>query len=189
MNLAEKLAAIYLRLNGFLFLDQFTVFTGGQHNHIDLVGLRAANSEEVVDQTTLPVDEKLFSVLTEIRGECAKTTTVGIAAEVRTNTNRDLPCSEHLSYATRFLGGTRVTPMAFFDGQHQVRRSGEAIDVSLSHAGDWLVERFEKMDHPGFNLTKEGSWNLSEPFLAELLCLRKLGMLSNPRGETRGASR
>jgi len=181
MNLAEKLAASYLRLNGFLFLDQFTVFTGRQHNHIDLVGLRAANSKEVIGQTTLPVDEKLFSVLTEIRGECAKTTTVAIAAEVRTNTNRDLPCSDHLGYATHFLGGTLVTPMAFFEGQHQVVINDEAIDVSLSHAGHWLVERFEAMDRLELNLTKEGSWNLSEPFLAELLCLRKLGMLSNPR--------
>ena len=42
MNTAEKIAVMYLRLNGFLLLPHFTVFDGNYQNHINLIGLRAA---------------------------------------------------------------------------------------------------------------------------------------------------
>lgn len=43
MNMAEKIAATYLRLNGFLVLLQFTVFIDGEHGHVDRP-TRMANS-------------------------------------------------------------------------------------------------------------------------------------------------
>jgi hypothetical protein len=51
MNGPEKIAAAYLRLNGFLLLPQFTIFDGQRHNHIDLVGVRCAASVEKVRRT------------------------------------------------------------------------------------------------------------------------------------------
>jgi hypothetical protein len=41
LNLAEKIARAYLRLNGFPQLPHFTVFSGGEHGHVDLIGIRA----------------------------------------------------------------------------------------------------------------------------------------------------
>jgi hypothetical protein len=37
----------YLRLNGFLLLPHLTVLAGGQHGHVDIIGLRATGSAEV----------------------------------------------------------------------------------------------------------------------------------------------
>lgn len=48
MHLTEKLAGTYQRLNGFLSVPNFIVFGGRQHNHIDLLGLRAPASTEKV---------------------------------------------------------------------------------------------------------------------------------------------
>ncbi len=63
MNAAEKIAASYLRLNGFLLLPHFTVFEGGYHGHVDIVGLRAAGSKEVGGGLTFPTDDKLFAAI------------------------------------------------------------------------------------------------------------------------------
>lgn len=35
MNLAEKIAGTYFRLNEFLTLSHFTAFDGNQHNHLN----------------------------------------------------------------------------------------------------------------------------------------------------------
>jgi hypothetical protein len=48
-NIDEKIAATYLRLNGFLLLPHFTAFIsienkGKYHRHIDLLGFFAPNA-------------------------------------------------------------------------------------------------------------------------------------------------
>ena len=63
MNPAERLAATYLRLNGFLLLPQFTSFGGGYHNHVDLLGLRAPGSVERVGTIEFPVDGAFFAAI------------------------------------------------------------------------------------------------------------------------------
>ena len=60
MNATEKLAATYLRLNGFLLLPHFTIFTGRQHSHFDLIGLHPMNGAEIGGRLQLPKDENLF---------------------------------------------------------------------------------------------------------------------------------
>ena len=45
MNAAEKIAATYLRLNGFLLVPQFTVFEGDRHSHVDLVSIETRREE------------------------------------------------------------------------------------------------------------------------------------------------
>jgi len=63
MNMSEKIAATYLRLNGFLLLPQFTVFIDGEHGHVDLVGLRAKGSSEESAGLTFLIDDKFFNAI------------------------------------------------------------------------------------------------------------------------------
>lgn len=181
MNLAEKLAATYLRLNGFLLLPHFTVFTGRQHSHLDLVAMRAANSIERVGEFCLPVDDALFTALTDLRQSQAQTSFVGVAAEVRTNQDRDPPKAEHIAYIEQFLGGLPVSRLAFFEGTHAISRCGNVLDIGMRYAGLWIQSRIDQMDAQKLKLTKTGSWTWSESFLADLLTLRACGLLTNDR--------
>jgi hypothetical protein len=176
MNVAENLASAYLRLNGFLLLSHFTVFTGGGHNHVDLIGLRAPNSQERVNGTQLALDEALFNALSALRGDNSKSALVAIAAEVRTNAQRDVPTLEHVDYVRAFFGGVPVvTRFSFYDMAKTIVLTADGLDIGLSHTGHWIQWRIDSMH--GQRLTKEGSWNLSDPFLADLLALRELGLL------------
>ena len=157
MNLAEKLACAYLRLNGFLTLPHFTVFDGDQHNHLDLVALRAANSKEVVHGVTLPTDERLFEGLTALIGQDSKSIVLGVLAEVRTNDDRKQPSEAHRGYAKRFLGDTRVASIAFYECPLGISQNGNVLDVGMRYAGLWIQHRIERMNKENFNLTKAGS--------------------------------
>ncbi len=183
MNLAEKLAATYLRLNGFLVIPHFTAFDGRQHNHIDIVGLRAPRSQEVVGSMTLPTDDKLFNNISNLIGRSSREVPLGIAVEARTNENRDEASDEHISYVSKFLGGIPVIRLAFFDGEHTVHQSNQCIDVGLNYAGLWIQGRIDWMLAPerNFKLTKTGSWNWSESFLSDFLGLRKFDLLTSNR--------
>lgn len=183
MNLAEKLAVTYLRLNGFLALPQFTVFDGRQHNHIDIVAFRAPNSQEVVGGVTLLTDETLFDALSVLVGAPSRTVPLGIAAEVKTKGDRDEPSDAHIAYVGRFLGGVPVTRIAFFDGQHTIEQNGDVLDIGMRYAGLWIQRRIDWMLGPEqkIRLTKTGSWNLSESFLSDILALRQYGLLTNDR--------
>jgi hypothetical protein len=176
MNLAEKLVATYLRLNGFFVLSQFTVFTGRQHNHIDLIGLRAANSEEIIGEHILPVDEKLFTSLAKLADKDVKASIISIAAEVRTNNIRNSPDQDHVSYVKRFVGDLDVYSLAFFDESSDIKINGDVIDIGMQYVGAWIIERIGEMESLP-NLKKTGSWNLSEDFLGDFLALYKLKLL------------
>lgn len=183
MNLAEKLAATYLRLNGFLVLPRFTAFDGTQHNHIDIVAYRAPNSQEKVGDIPLLTDDLFFEELTSLVGPPARTVPLGIAAEVRTNDDRDEPSDAHIAYVGRFLGGQLVTRLAFFDRQDTIQRNGNALDISIRYAGLWIQRRIDWMleMEQNIRLTKTGSWNWSESFLSDFLALRQHGLLTNDR--------
>ena len=177
MNLAEKLAATYLRLNGFLLLPHFTGFTGQQHNHIDLIGLRAANSKEQVGEFTMPIDNELFNVLTRSRGHDALTSIIGVAAEARTNKCRNAPSDEHIHYIQNFFGGITVSRLAFYEGSHTISQNGNVLDIGMHYTGIWIQRRIDQMNE--LRLTKTGSWNWSESFLSDLLAMRALNLLKN----------
>lgn len=183
MNLAEKLAGTYLRLNGFLALAQFTAFDGKQHNHIDIVAFRAPNSQELVDGIPLITDDLLFDSLSDLVGYPSRTAALGIAAEVRTNEDRDEPSDAHIEYVGHFLGGLPIIRLAFFDGPHAIQKNGNALDIGMRYTGLWIQRRIDWMLEPEqkFRLTKTGSWNLSESFLSDFLALRQYGLLTNDR--------
>jgi hypothetical protein len=181
MNLAEKLAGTYLRLNGFLTLLHFTAFDGNQHNHIDLVALRAPKSQEVVGNTTLLTDDLLFDTFSALIGRPSRTVALGVAAEVRTNVDRDEPSEAHINYVGQFLGGIPVTRLAFYEGSHSVIQNGQTLDIGVRYAGLWIQRRIDWMHEHKFKLSKTGSWNLSEGFLSDFLALRKFGLLTSDR--------
>lgn len=180
MPITEKLTAAYLRLNGFLVLSHFTTYVG-QHNHIDLVGIRMPGSAEVVDgKTRLLTDDRLVKVIEDICRDCIDERPVGIVAEVRTNTQRDDPDKEHLSYVQQFLGGAEVVPISVFDMHYDehltLKRDGDQIIMSHDYVWDWILERIEWMNKVE-GLNKSGSWCWSEDFLADILTLHAKGYL------------
>jgi hypothetical protein len=181
MNLAEKLAGTYLRLNGFLTLPHFTAFDGNQHNHIDLVAFRAPNSQEVVGDITLLTDDLLFDAFSALIGRRSRSVALGVAAEVRTNTARDEPSEAHIDYVGHFLGAIPVIRLAFYEGLHGVIQNGQTLDIGMRYAGLWIQRRIDWMLEHKFKLSKTGSWNLSEAFLSDFLALRRYGLLTNDR--------
>ncbi|MDQ2946128.1 MAG: hypothetical protein M3Y27_09335 [Acidobacteriota bacterium] len=186
MNLAEKLAETYLRLNGFLLLPHFTTFMGKSHNHVDFVGLRVAGSQEIAFNQVLLTDKNLFKALSlEIKGE-AEATTIGMIAEVRTNEKRDEISQQQVRYVQAFLGGLRPVKFTFFSTAKTVQRDGNGIAIGLLYAEKWINARITWMESP-LPMSKIASWALSEDALADILARRRLAG-KKPRRSTRIAS-
>jgi hypothetical protein len=143
MNLAEKIAATYLRLNGFLLLPHFTVFGGGYHGHVDVLGLRAGGSKELAGVLTFPTDDKFFGAVPHRITESARDTSLGLVAEVRTNDSRDRPHPNQLDYVRAFLGNVPVVPVAFFESKTEPVWREECLEVGNAYAIRWIVQRIQ----------------------------------------------
>ncbi len=179
MNTAEKIAYTYLRLNGFLLLPQYTVFDGKSHNHIDLIGLRSANSREEVNGYTFPLDNDLFE-LTKNIVENPLEARLGVIAEVKTNHARDEISEAHQQYAERFLGDIEAIVKLRFRESDAVRINDDGvIEVPVPYAFNWIIQRIESMKDNTGSLTKMGSWTWSDEFLADVLVLAKYGFLKS----------
>jgi hypothetical protein len=174
VNTAEKIAATYLRLNGFLLLPHFTVFDGNEHNHIDLIALRAAHSAERVGELKLPVDELFFSLVSKHLDVDAFTVSFAIIAEVRTNKDRDIPSPAHIQYAMNFLGSVPSMPVSFAKDQTGLKPDPSGLRIGNAYAMQWILQRIKWMDSQKMHLTKTGSWAWSEDFLSDILVLRDL---------------
>jgi hypothetical protein len=179
MNTAEKIAYTYLRLNGFLLLPQFTVFDGRSHNHIDLIGLRSANSREEVNGYTFPLDGNFFSLAEKIVKSPLETQ-LGVIAEVKTNDDRDEISGGHQQYAKSFLGEIEAIVKLRFrlSSSIQIDEDG-VIQVPVEYAFNWIITRIESMKDNTGSLTKMGSWTWSDEFLADVLVLTKYGFLKS----------
>ena len=179
MNTAEKLAATYLRLNGFLLLPHFTIFTGNDHNHVDVVGFRPANSSEIAFGDSLPRDKVFSDQLSNELGNDSNCIPVGVIGESRSNLNRDRISAEHVDYVSSFLGGVKPVRVAFCQARTKIRRDERGLRVSLRYAYDWIQERITDLEQRWRGqrrLSKTGSWELSEEFLADLLWLRRINV-------------
>jgi hypothetical protein len=178
MNMAEKIAATYLRLNGFLLLPQFTVFIGGDHGHVDLVGLRAKGSKEESAGLTFPIDDKFFDSIDLLVCENPLDEFLGLVGEVKTNRRIDQPKDQQVTYVRPFLGNVPIVPVAFSEGSKEPRWEDECLHVGNAYALEWVFERASWMNGNVQALTKTGSWNLSEDALSEILVLgRALGRI------------
>jgi hypothetical protein len=183
MNTAEKIAATYLRLNGFLLLPHFTVLAGGQHGHVDLVGLRAACSAEVSRDVTFPVDAKFFDVVGESDAyQDPRDRFLGVVAEVRTNIKVIHPDLADLDYVQKFLGGVPIVPVAFSDSAEGPSWSKGSVEIGNMYALDWIIDRIEWIENHHEPLKKTGSWTWSEDALADLLVLHQYGALRHGGG-------
>ncbi len=183
MNTPEKIAATYLRLNGFLLLQHFTIFTDRYPNHVDLIGYRAGGSEEVVSGIPLKPDDEFFEYVKGLRKEICKASPIGIIVQVSANT-RKLPKFHrgHESYVKKFFG-EKIKPVRiiFQDQQNKFDKQGAtkmSVCISLKHSFEWIQRRIQDVKPPKFY--KEGSWELSEEFLADILLLHRLGVLKSP---------
>lgn len=180
MNLAEKIAAAYLRLNGFLLLPHFTVFDGVCHGHVDLVGLRAPGSKEESGGITFPVDDKFFGAIKANVCTNPRDSLLGVVAEVRTNRSVDEPKVEQQDYVTVFLGGASVVPVAFFESMAEPIWPDRCLKVGNVYALKWIIERIQFMDKNHRKLTKSGSWPWSDDALADLMVLHRYGAVGLP---------
>lgn len=175
MNAAEKIAATYLRLNGFLLAPRFTVFGGGQHNHIDLVGLRGPGSNEVVNGHRLPTNDAFFDAIPNHVCADPRNRALGMIAEVRTNDRRDQPTVDQMRYVAGFLGVGTIIPIAFFESRQAPEWTDDGMRIGMIYALDWIASRITWMNENNGRLTKTGSWTLSEDALADLLVLHRYG--------------
>jgi len=172
MNSPEKVASTYLRLNGFLLLPNFTVFDGEHHTDIDLIGVRAPDAAERIGDIALPFDPLLTKALPLVGGRW-----IAMAAQVKAG-RAEYPPDAHLQYVQHVVGGeTRVVRAGFTGEAGGVSVQANGVLVSLEHALSWIWWRFDWMDENARSLTKDGSWAWSEPFLADLLLLRRLGLI------------
>lgn len=175
MNTTEKLAATYLRLNGFLLLPHFTIFTGQQHSHIDLIGLHPMNGVERAGELALPKDDDLFDTIRNNYGLNPEHNLIGIVAEVKTNQDVEEPSPEKLNYAGRFLGNANLVPICFTDRIPDIQILNGTILIGLNYTFNWIMYRINWMEQRRNRLSKEGSWNWSEDFLADILIFKQLG--------------
>lgn len=175
MNFAEKIAGVYLRLNGFLLLPQFTVFEGGYHGHVDWVGLRAAGSREIGGNREFPTDDKFFAAIPSNICAHPRDSLLGLVAEVRTNKQRDEPQANQVKYVRTFLGGATVIEVAFSESNNPPACRDNCIEIGNNYALRWIFERIRWMDKNHHGLTKSGSWPWSEDAIAEFLVLNRYG--------------
>lgn len=170
LNRAEKVTGTYLRLNGFLHLPLFTVFSNGEHGHVDYVALRAKNSVEEAGNVRFLIDEEFFDLCATPDIPDPRAVFLGAVAEVRTNNNREAPSDYHTAYAQQFLGGVPMVRLSFCDCKTPLWRDDDGVVVvSLNHAMTWVRRRILWMQKQGWKFTKFGSWTLSEDFLGDVL--------------------
>jgi len=175
-NIGEKIAATYLRLNGFLLLHHFTVFIDERPRHIDLLGLRAAHSaERPFGNEPCIVDDELFAqIKNAFKVDEPKGTCLGAVVEVRTNEHVDYPQKKYCDYAKSFLGSSQLISLAFARNSQKFTFEKETLVVHLDYTLDWILKRIDHMENK-LRVRKTESWFLSDEFLADILILRRLG--------------
>ena len=177
MNFAERLIGLYLRLNGFFLMPEFTTFSTGLENkghaHVDLIGFRAKGSFEEHEHVIFPVDSQLFGIFKAFCEDDPFNSNIAVICEVRTNYDGVFPELNRRQYAARMCG-INVIPMccdrSVDEVQHDRRLKG--IRVGLARSMRWIAARIKWLHNEGIH--KSESWNWSEPALADFLVLNQL---------------
>lgn len=179
MNCPEKIVGTYLRLNGFFLLPHFTVFDGESHTHVDFLAMRPPGGRERCGKEEFIIDEVFFECLNlTIQGD-ALNRLLGVVAEVKGGRIGKLPRGDHLNYAKNMFGPEAVlVQISFALDNKAIIVNGDAIAVSIEHAMNWVINRFNWMKNNLGRLSKEGSWTWSEVFLSDLLYLKKIGFVN-----------
>ena len=171
MNMAEKIAATYLRLNGFLLLPQFTVFIDGEHGHVDLVGLRAKGSKEESAGVSFITDDEFFGAIDPAVCVDPRNEFLGLVGEVKKNRQVDFPKAKQVEYVRPFLGPALIVSVFFSAAGKSPKRTPQGLHVGTGYALEWIFKRASWMNNNLKSWSKTGSWNLSEDALSEILVL------------------
>lgn len=182
-NYAEKLAATYFRLNGFLLLPQFTIFPipgaaqKWRHRHLDLIGFRVGGSEEKIGVVPVWVDPELFGAISELPGYAeAKEKTLPIAVQVKTNGERSSWPNGYEEYLSTFLGSRPISIEVRSQRKAFAEKDGRLV-IGLSHMLGAIHERVRWMKE----YHKLESWAWSEDFLADFLSHSRLESSREPK--------
>lgn len=87
INFGERLAYWYLRLNGFLMVENFVLHRHGMQrtSEADLLGIRLRHSEESIDGGILSIHETILRLI----GKEGATNNVAVIVQVKTGTATD----------------------------------------------------------------------------------------------------
>lgn len=176
-NTPEKIAELYLRLNGFFVMSHFTMLTTqGQPKHIDLVAIRPRGSKVLVNNTPLDVDDSFFKKLKVDKDD----DNVAIVAEVKggRTSHPEIDLNTAHKYMRSVVGPDfekNLKKLAFCYEKSNLG-GNNITTIKLKDCFHFIVQRLEK-----YRSEKSGSWYLSEDFLGDLIYLQKLGFLRNPR--------
>jgi hypothetical protein len=182
METTEKIAFLYLRFNGFFLMPHFTVFGLEMEKHVDVLGFRPSGSEETIGDISLCRDKEFIEELGGPENDIA------LWAEVGTGHAKDLFHPEKEAYVRRLFGERDHLKKIYFNFDKKevetIVKEGDRTEVSAGRCRRFILERFSQMETEQIGnllnrMTKTGSWRWSEEFLADLLCLRKMGFLAS----------
>lgn len=168
VNIAEEYAALYLRLNGFLVLPNFTHLSHSGHaKESDIIGLRCPNSIEKVNGDIFPIDNSLFS-----NDMMNKSEVIPIICEVKGGTQKPKFQANKIRYIKNFFGdlGENIIFMGVsqaYDSPIKTMSNGTTrINIGLSYiisCTKGLIRRRAQI------CNKRQSWYLNEGLLQELI--------------------
>jgi len=182
METTEKIAFLYLRFNGFFLMPHFTVFGLEKEKHVDVLGFRPAGSEETIGDISLCIDKEFIGELGDPEND------ILLWAEVGTGYVKDLFHPKKEVYVKKIFGTRENLKKIYFNFDKKevetIVNEGDKIEVSAGRCRKFILERFSQMESDEIGnllsgMTKTGSWRWSEEFLADLLCLRKMGFLTS----------
>jgi hypothetical protein len=179
MNSPEKIAGMYLRLNGFFLLPQFTLFDGDHHTHVDFLALRAPGSIESCRRLKFETDDSLFNHIdSQLELENSRKRLLALVVEVKGNKKKQKPGNGHYDYIDRFIGNAKRIKIHFRDHGQNTSISNDVIEVPLRYALRWIIDRIDWIDDNQEGLAKHSSWTWSESSLSDIIYLKRLGFLN-----------
>lgn len=188
MEPSEKIVNVYLRLNGFFIIPKFSVLVE-RATHVDILGMRIGNSEERVGKNVNSIPLRIDDDFLKLLG-ISKNDDVGLVVEVKGGEEEhgEIP-EKNFVYVIPFFG--RIDPFrVVFEKaaeklEKKVNNGAVHFVIPLSHCLNFINQRFEEMEEIEHqirehgDITKYGSWYLSEEFLSELIYLKSLGFFGN----------
>lgn len=165
VNIPEEYAALYLRLNGFLILTNFTHLSRSGHTkETDIIGLRCPNCTENVNAKALSIDEKLFSI-----GVMNKNKVIPVVCEVKGNDQEPEFRRDKIDYIMNFFGDFRDE--IIFLGVSQLYDSPIKVNDNRINVGmKYVVKCTKELVKERTQMCKKAeSWYMSGGLLQDIL--------------------
>ncbi|MCK4475573.1 MAG: hypothetical protein KAU16_02505 [Methanophagales archaeon] len=176
MNTAEKIVSVYLRLNGFFVLNQFTHLPEfGYSMESDMIAIRCPNSEERVNGNKLQIDDKFFESCKLNKNEA-----IGLIVEIKGGSsnpqfNQTTKTKKKIEYAKNFFGDfqDKVYLCDVSDSYNDPnKKDGTLIKIGIRYIAQEVKGIIKKR---GELCNKQNSWYLNEGLLSDLIYLEKIG--------------